>query len=56
MADYIGGIRQIGPTYPVKPVKPSGKDRKPGEQAPRQPEPQPESNDEDDGHSIDEHV
>ncbi len=56
MSDFIGGIRQIGPTYPVRPVQPADKERKPGQEAPKQQEPKPDPDENDDGHSIDEHA
>lgn len=56
MSDFIGGIRQIGPAYPVRPVQPVDKDRKPGDEAPKQKEPKPDPDENDDGHTIDEHA
>ena len=31
MSDPFSGINRIGPAYPVRPVQPVNKDRKPGE-------------------------
>jgi hypothetical protein len=63
MADYLSGIRQITPTYPVKPVQPANKDR----ETDRRKKPRDERRDQDeterhddDGNerkpTIDEHV
>lgn len=39
MADRFSGIGTIRPTYPVKPVEPSGKDRPSGERKKKPPAP-----------------
>jgi len=63
MADYISGIKHIGPSYPVKPVQPVHKDR----ETDRRKKPTEERRDKDDGErqgdqdgerkpTIDEHV
>lgn len=31
MSDLFSGIKQIGPTYPIRPVEPAVKDREPDE-------------------------
>jgi hypothetical protein len=56
MQDFIGGIKQIGPTYPVKPIQPTQKDRKPGERSQKEPPPRTGDDDHDEKPSIDEHV
>ena len=56
MSDFIGGIKQIGPTYPIKPVQPAEKDRKPGERSHKQPPPRTGEDDDDNKPTIDEHV
>ena len=56
MSDFIGGIKQIGPTYPIKPIRPAQKDRKPGERSQKEPPPKTGDDDRDDQPSIDEHV
>ena len=57
MSDLISGIRQIGPTYPVKPVSPIQKDREPGERHKKEtPKPEHEDLDDDDKPTIDELV
>ena len=57
VAEIISGIKQIGPVYPVKPVQPAPKDRKPGEKNKRDDskQPPPEADGEDKP-TIDEHV
>ena len=62
MADYLSGIRNITPTYPVKPVQPANKDR----ETDRRKKPQDERRDPDESQrhdddderkpTIDEHV
>ncbi len=32
MADFMSGIKPISPGYPVRPVQPAEKDRKPGDE------------------------
>jgi len=39
MSDLVNGIRHIGPSYPVKPVQPVQKDRKPGDKPKKRREP-----------------
>ena len=66
MSDLFSGIRQIGPAYPVKPLLPPQKDRKPGERHKdnrRKPEAEERhdddhNDDQNDDHkpTIDEHV
>lgn len=57
MADYFSGIKQIGPSYPVKPVQPTQKDREPGSRKKRQrPETEKRNDDDDQKPHIDEHV
>ena len=58
MADYFSGIKQIGPSYPVKPVQPAQKDREPGSRRKKRPRPETEKRDDDDDQKphIDEHV
>ncbi len=59
MADFMSGIRQIPPTFPVKPAQPAKRDEE--RRNPRRPLPEPEedrkqSDDDEPGHLIDEHV
>ena len=58
MADFVGGIKNIGPSYPVKPVQPAQKDREANNDRKKRQE--QESNrrndDDDDKPTIDEHV
>ena len=58
MADFVGGIKQIGPSYPVKPVQPAEKDREPGSRKKKRQPPETERRDDDDDQKthIDEHV
>ncbi len=60
MSDYFSGIRNIGPSYPVKPVTPAHKDRETGNRRERKQQPEPESDpdSDDDEHkpTIDEHA
>lgn len=57
MADFVGGIKQIGPTYPVKPVQPTQKDRETGKRRNQRQEPEAEKHDDDETKpTIDEHV
>ncbi len=58
MADFISGINRIGPSYPVKPVQPTQKDRETDDRK-KQPQDEPEHEDRDDDDRkpiIDEHV
>ena len=64
MSDQISGIKNVPPTYPVKPVRAGVKDRKSGQRKKPIPQPEDELSDDDkddhgrpDGHpSIDEYV
>ena len=57
MADFVGGIKHIGPSYPVKPVQPAQKDREAGNRRKKRPGPDTEKQDDDDQEQhIDEHV
>lgn len=56
MADFVGGIKQIGPSYPVRPVQPAQKDRETNNRRKKQPEPASERRDDDDKPKIDELV
>ena len=57
MSDGISGIKIINPTYPVKPVQPSNKDRESGKK--RKDSPQPKVNEPEepnDKPTIDEYI
>lgn len=59
MADFVGGIRHIGPSYPVRPVQPVPKERPAdNHQKKRKPQDPPAQHDDDDDDAIhiDEHV
>ena len=58
MSDLVNGIRQIGPSYPVKPVQPTRKDRETGRRKKKRQRPDTErrENDNDETPHIDEHV
>ena len=59
MADFVGGIKHIGPSYPVKPVQPTQKDRATDNERKKRREPETDKRDEgrdDDKPLIDEHV
>ena len=57
MADFIGGIKQIGPSYPVKPVQPAQKDKETDNRRRKRQEPETGKRDDDDEQPhIDEHV
>ena len=59
MADFIGGIKHIGPSYPVKPVQPAQKDRATDNDRKKRPQPDTGRQDDDgddDKPTIDEHV
>ena len=43
MTDRFTGIGNVRPTYPIKPVEPSGKDRPSGERRKKPPKPAAES-------------
>ena len=57
MSDGISGVKVIRPSFPVKPVQPSQKDRESGKR--RKDSPQQEPTDKDDDHDkpkIDEYI
>ena len=58
MSDFVGGIKHIGPSYPVKPVQPTQKDRETGNRNKKRQRPETERRDDDDDQErhIDEHV
>lgn len=57
MQDFVGGIKPVGPNYPVRPVQPANKDREAGERRKQHPEPNVEQREDDDQQPhIDEHV
>ena len=58
MNEFIGGIRNITPSYPVRPVQPVNKDSETGEekQKKQQPPPKNDHDDDEDKPLIDEHV
>jgi hypothetical protein len=61
MADYLGGIKHIGPSYPVKPVQPTQKERETGGRNKKRQRPESENepikrDDDDQTPHIDEHV
>ena len=59
MADFVGGIKQIGPSYPVKPVQPTEKDRETGSRRKKRQPPETDRHDDDEDDQqphIDEHV
>lgn len=58
MSDFVGGIKHIGPSYPVKPVQPTQKDRETGSRRKKRQEPDTDKRDGDDDQQphIDEHV
>lgn len=58
MSDFVGGIKHIGPSYPVKPVQPTQKDRETGNRNKKRQRPETERRDDDDDKDrhIDEHV
>ena len=63
MADFVGGIKHIGPSYPVKPVQPAQKDREANNDRRKRQQPETDKRDNDaDGTddskkpTIDEHV
>ena len=58
MADFFSGIKHIGPTYPIKPVRPAQKDRETGKRRKGQDQPETQQQDDDDDKQthIDEHV
>ncbi len=56
MSDLFSGIKQITPSYPVKPVRPAQKDRETGKRQQKRDERRPDDKDDDDKPLIDEHV
>lgn len=62
MSDSIPGIKNVPPTYPVKPTQPGAKDRKSGERKRERPKEKPrrkeseQPSDPDDRPTIDEYV
>ncbi len=57
MSDFVSGIKNIGPSYPVKPVQPAQKDREAGNRRKKRQKPDTETRDDDDPRPhIDEHV
>ena len=58
MNEFIGGVRNITPSYPVRPIQPVNKDRETGEQKQKKQEPPKKSDHDDDDNKplIDEHV
>ena len=59
MSDIFSGIKNIGPSYPIKPVQPTQKDREPGSRPKKRQQPDTERRDDDDDEQtphIDEHV
>ena len=56
MSDFVGGIKHIGPTYPVKPVQPTQKDRETGNRRQKRHKPDTDKHDDDQKPTIDEHV
>ena len=52
MSDKFTGIGNIRPTYPIKPVEPSGKDRPSGERRRKRPERPPEQEGNDDEATV----
>lgn len=48
MQNLTSGIKQITPTYPIRPVQPSQKDREPGGKKRRKESDRPPDNDRDD--------
>ncbi len=61
MADFVSGIKNITPTYPVRPTQPAQKDREPGGQRKKRrdsgtDEYNPDGHDHNDKPTIDEHV
>lgn len=58
MSDSVNGVKPSLPAYPVTQVKPAKKDRESGErkQAPRKPETNPDSDDDQRKPTIDEYI
>ena len=54
MADFISGIKNVPPTYPIRPVQPGSKDRKSDKRKKDQPRPdEPHDQRDDDDRSGD---
>lgn len=58
MSDFVGGIKHIGPSYPVKPVQPAQKDREANNRRKKRQNPETDRHNDDDDQkpTIDEHV
>ena len=57
MSDGISGVKNIRPSYPVKPVQPSEKDRESGKRRKDSPQKEPvETDDNSDKPKIDEYI
>ena len=56
MSDNISGIKNIKPSYPVKPVTPSQRDRESGKRKKDPPPPDRGTDDDDDKPAIDEYI
>ena len=56
MSETFSGIKQISPSYPVKPVRPAQKDRQTGKRERPRDERKSDDRDDDDKPLIDEHV
>lgn len=57
MSDFTGGIKPLGPSYPVRPIQPVNKDRETGKRDEKRQQPDAEKPDSDDETThIDEHV
>lgn len=48
MSDSVGGIKPLGPSYPVTPVQPSKKEREAGKRRQKKEEPSTEIHEDDD--------
>jgi hypothetical protein len=48
MSDILGGIKPLGPSYPIAPVRPGNKDRETGKRHQQHEEPRPEHHEDDD--------
>ena len=56
MSDLFRGIKNIGPAYPVNPVRPANKDRQTGKRQKKPDDRKPGNKDDDNKPLIDEHV
>ncbi|MDJ0812353.1 MAG: hypothetical protein QNJ23_01380 [Woeseiaceae bacterium] len=57
MANFVSGIKQIGPSYPIKPAHPVRKEKKPEQRKQKREEPPKDDGDNDDQTThIDEHA